>query len=89
VGQRRADALLDKGHLSLDGALGVEEQANGAILGGVVPHGQLPVELLLGKHHGAGLLLVLATQLAWAVVLFGAGRMVLAAAVRKVVVQGG
>ncbi len=50
---------------------------------------QLPVELLLGKHHGAGLLLVLATQLAWAVVLFGAGRMVLAAAVRKVVVQGG
>src|SRR6266508_1494456 len=50
---------------------------------------QSPLELLFGKHHGAGLLRVLATQLAWAVVLFGAGRMVLAAAVRKVVVQGG
>ena len=50
---------------------------------------QVPVEVLLGKHTGAGLLGVLATQAAWALALAVAGRLVLARAVRKVVVQGG
>ena len=50
---------------------------------------QLPVEVLLGKHDGAGILLVLLVQAAWAAVLLGAGRLVLAAATQKVVVQGG
>ena len=50
---------------------------------------QVPVELLIGKHAGAGTAGVLALQAAWAVALYGAGRLVLARAVRKVVVQGG
>jgi ABC-2 type transport system permease protein len=50
---------------------------------------QLPVEIFLGKHHGVDLLGVYAHQLVWAAVLITAGRLVLARAVRKVVVQGG
>lgn len=50
---------------------------------------QLPVEVFLGKHSGAGLLAVLATQAAWAAVLVLAGRIVLGRAVRRLVVQGG
>jgi ABC-2 type transport system permease protein len=51
---------------------------------------QVPLEVLLGKYHGGGELVVaLAGQLAWAAVLLGAGRLVLAAATRRVVVQGG
>ena len=50
---------------------------------------ELPVEVLLGKHHGTALLPVLALQLMWAAVLVGIGRLVLAAATRKVVIQGG
>jgi ABC-2 type transport system permease protein len=50
---------------------------------------QLPVEVFLGKHEGVGLLGVYATQVAWLVVLVAAGRLVLARAVRKVVVHGG
>ncbi len=51
---------------------------------------QLPVEMLLGEHRGAGdVAAVLATQAFWVVALAAAGRLVLAKATRKVVVQGG
>jgi ABC-2 type transport system permease protein len=50
---------------------------------------ELPVEVLLGKHPGTHLVPVLAIGLLWAVVLLAAGRVVLAAATRKLVVQGG
>ena len=50
---------------------------------------QLPVEVLLGKHAGTSLYPVLALQLLWAVALLGTGRLVLSAATRKVVIQGG
>ncbi|MBI2705010.1 MAG: ABC-2 family transporter protein [Actinobacteria bacterium] len=50
---------------------------------------QLPAETFLGKHEGADLVGVLAIQAVWAIVLIGAGRLVLARAVRRVVVQGG
>jgi ABC-2 type transport system permease protein len=50
---------------------------------------QLPIEVLLGKHHGLDLAGVLAVELGWAIVLLIAGRGVLALATRRVVVQGG
>jgi ABC-2 type transport system permease protein len=50
---------------------------------------QLPVEIFLGKHQGLDLLVVYATQAAWLAVLVAAGRLVLARAVRRVVVHGG
>ncbi len=50
---------------------------------------QIPVEIALGRHDGAGLAGVLAVQAAWAAALLLAGRAVLAAATRKLVVQGG
>jgi ABC-2 type transport system permease protein len=50
---------------------------------------QLPGEVFLGEHAGAGLLGVLALQATWAVVLLVLGRVVLARATRRVVVQGG
>ncbi len=50
---------------------------------------QLPVEVFLAKYEGVGLLGVYAQQAAWAVGLALAGRVVLSAAVRKVVIQGG
>ena len=50
---------------------------------------QLPVEVYLGRHTGADTVAALATQVAWAVVLLGMGRLVLARATRKVVIQGG
>ena len=50
---------------------------------------QLPVEVFLGKHGGAGLAAVYAHQLAWATALGAVGRGVLRRAVRKVEVQGG
>lgn len=50
---------------------------------------QLPVEVFLGRHQGRGLAAVYATQLVWAVVLLGLGRLLLGRAMRKVVVQGG
>ena len=50
---------------------------------------QLPAEVFLEKQHGAGLLGILGQQFAWAVLLGVVGRIVLAAATRKVVVQGG
>jgi ABC-2 type transport system permease protein len=50
---------------------------------------QLPIETFLGKHSGADLAGVLLTQIGWLVALVLVGRVVLARAVRKVVVQGG
>ena len=50
---------------------------------------QVPAEVFLGKHTGASAAGVVAVQLAWAAALALAGRIVLARAVRRVVVQGG
>jgi ABC-2 type transport system permease protein len=51
---------------------------------------QLPVEMVVGVHRGAADIAgVLATQAAWAVALLALGRVVLARATRKLVVQGG
>lgn len=50
---------------------------------------QLPIETFLGKHQGADLVGVLLTQVGWLVALVLVGRVVLARAVRKVVVHGG
>ncbi|MER5931320.1 ABC-2 family transporter protein [Streptomyces sp. NPDC002054] len=51
---------------------------------------QVPLDVLLGKHSGAGSAAgALGFQLGWAVVLLGAGRLVQSVATRKVVVQGG
>ncbi len=47
---------------------------------------QTPTDLLLGRGDAAWLL---AGQLLWAVLLLGAGRLVLARAVHRLVVQGG
>ena len=50
---------------------------------------QIPIEVLLVKHEGWGLVGALALQLGWGLALLAAGRLVLAAATRRVVVQGG
>jgi ABC-2 type transport system permease protein len=50
---------------------------------------QLPIEVFLGKHAGVDLAVVFLTQFAWVVALVGAGRLVVARGVRKVVVHGG
>ncbi|MER7759518.1 ABC-2 family transporter protein [Streptomyces sp. NPDC097619] len=51
---------------------------------------QVPMDVLLGVHSGAGAAgAALAFQLGWVVVLLGAGRLAQASATRKVVVQGG
>lgn len=50
---------------------------------------QDPVEIFLGETHGAGVVGVLAIQVGWAVALLGGGRLVLRAAARRVVIQGG
>jgi ABC-2 type transport system permease protein len=50
---------------------------------------QAPAEVLLGKATGAELAALLLFQLAWGVSLCLAGRLLLTAAVRKVVIQGG
>lgn len=50
---------------------------------------QVPIEVLLGKHSGLVLVRTLVVQALWAVALLGVGRAVLAAARRRVVVQGG
>jgi len=49
---------------------------------------QVPADIFLGKHEGT-VILALAFQAGWAVVLLLAGRLVMARATRKVVVQGG
>lgn len=50
---------------------------------------QVPAEVFLGLHPGRGALTALATQLAWFVALLALGRVMLGAATRKVVIQGG
>lgn len=50
---------------------------------------QLPAEIYLGRHDGGEIAVVLAQQLFWAVVLLGLGRLLLATATRRVVIQGG
>lgn len=50
---------------------------------------QTPVDIILGKALGADLAIALGLQVGWAVALMLAGRVLLAMAVRKVVVQGG
>ena len=50
---------------------------------------QVPAEIFLGKHRGGGALAAVGLQVAWALALFVAGRVVLARAVRRVVVHGG
>ena len=50
---------------------------------------QLPTEIYLGLHDGRAIVFVLAQQLAWAVAVLIAGRALVAAATRRVVIQGG
>ncbi len=51
---------------------------------------QVPMDVLLGKHAGAGgAAEALGFQAGWALVLLGTGRLLQSAATRKVVVQGG
>jgi ABC-2 type transport system permease protein len=50
---------------------------------------QIPNDIWLGQHPGAGLFLALGFQLGWALVLLGCCAIVLRAATRKVVLQGG
>ncbi len=50
---------------------------------------QLPIDLYLGRATGWGVVAILARQALWALALLAAGRVVLAAATRRVVVQGG
>lgn len=50
---------------------------------------QVPIDIWLGQHDGLGLLGALGFQLLWVAVLLGCCELVLRAATRKVVVQGG
>jgi ABC-2 type transport system permease protein len=50
---------------------------------------QVPADLWLGRHEGGAILAHLGLQVAWLVVLLAACRVVLRAATRKVVFQGG
>ncbi len=50
---------------------------------------QTPVDIWLGKREGAALAGVIGLQLLWALVLLGLGRVLLARATRRLVVQGG
>jgi ABC-2 type transport system permease protein len=50
---------------------------------------QVPIEILLGKHHGVDLALAVGSQVAWAAALYAAAAAVVRVATRKVVVQGG
>jgi ABC-2 type transport system permease protein len=50
---------------------------------------QVPIEVLLGKLDGAALTSALAFQAGWALILLAADRLLLALAVRKVIIQGG
>lgn len=50
---------------------------------------EMPIEVFLEHVRGADLFATLAVQAMWTVVLLAAGRMVLGAATRKLVVQGG
>ena len=50
---------------------------------------QIPLELLLGKLHGAELVTAVGSQILWCGLLLAGGRALLAKATRRVVVQGG
>ncbi len=50
---------------------------------------QVPVEILMGRHEGGALLLVLGAQIAWSSALYMAGHALVLVATRKVIVQGG
>jgi len=50
---------------------------------------QVPADLWLGRHQGAAILAFLGFQAGWTAVLLGCCHVVLGAATRKVVVQGG
>ncbi|AQW51106.1 MULTISPECIES: ABC-2 family transporter protein [Streptomyces] len=50
---------------------------------------QVPADVFLEEHRGAGLLGAFAFQTGWLVVLLAAGRVLQSVATRKVVVQGG
>jgi ABC-2 type transport system permease protein len=49
----------------------------------------IPIDVFLGKLQGSDLLAALTLQAFWAVAMLGLGRIVLGAALRKLVVQGG
>ena len=49
----------------------------------------IPIDAMLGKLQGPELLAALALQAFWAIVMLGIGRLVLALALHKLVVQGG
>jgi ABC-2 type transport system permease protein len=48
-----------------------------------------PIDVYVGEPIGGSAGTALALQASWAVALYGAGRLVLAAGTRKLVVQGG
>ena len=50
---------------------------------------QAPIDVYVGRPIGGSTAAVLALQALWALALFGAGRLVLAAGTRRLVVQGG
>ena len=50
---------------------------------------QTPIDIWLGKHHGAALVGVIALQAFWALVFLGLGRLTLRAGRQKLVIQGG
>jgi viologen exporter family transport system permease protein len=50
---------------------------------------QTPIDIWLGKHHGASLAGVIALQLLWALVFLALGRLTLRAGRGKLVIQGG
>ncbi len=50
---------------------------------------QVPADIWLGKHTGTDLVLALGFQVVWAAILLGCCQLVVRAATRKVVVQGG
>lgn len=49
----------------------------------------IPIDVMLGKVHGVDLAAALALQAFWAVAMLALGRLVLAAALHKLVIQGG
>jgi ABC-2 type transport system permease protein len=50
---------------------------------------QTPIDVWLGKHHGAALAGILVLQAGWALVLLGLGRLTLRLGAKKLVIQGG
>ena len=50
---------------------------------------QTPIDIWLGKHHGAGLAGMLALQLTWALVFLALGRLALRGGTKRLVIQGG